>query len=502
MTTYYTATTGDNGGAGTIGDPWQTIQYGYDQLSPGDTLIVRGGTYVEQVDMNTPGSAGNWIIIQQYLEEVVTVDGEAGVGGLNNGLPTGAFGGYDPVSGKGFKWDGLIDMTADYNKLIGIDVYRSLGRGIRTFGGDNIEMSKCDVSYSREGGILVGDDTDSDSILLKGLTVYRNCDFATYSRSSGVLDWPGAITVKRSDNVTIQNCLVYENWGEGLIVGVGHADNVEVYDSEFYDNYALQIYVDHGVGVTIERNLVWHSNSSEFYRGGTPSAGIVIENESWLGGTHLSSGITVKNNLIAGCGPGMALWCDIYAASDIAWINNTLIDCDEGGMYIIGKSDQSNLRFKNNLIYQTTGYAITVGVAAGFVFSHQCYYGGGTVDGDAVSGDDVTSDPLLDRTGSMNPGELVSSFFMIDNVGSPCINAGLDDADDPAVDYFALPRTGDPDMGGHEYAAAGPYASATLAGSALLSAVGGLVPVPPVSSPSGLAGSIVVTITEKDELSV
>jgi len=44
-TAYYVATDGDNGNAGTFAEPWATWEYGFGQLSSGDTLYIRGGTY-------------------------------------------------------------------------------------------------------------------------------------------------------------------------------------------------------------------------------------------------------------------------------------------------------------------------------------------------------------------------------------------------------------------------------------------------------------------------
>jgi hypothetical protein len=42
---YYISPTGNNAGNGAIGAPWATFDYAIDQLNPGDTLHVRGGTY-------------------------------------------------------------------------------------------------------------------------------------------------------------------------------------------------------------------------------------------------------------------------------------------------------------------------------------------------------------------------------------------------------------------------------------------------------------------------
>ena len=47
--TFYVATYGDDANAGTEELPFQTIQRGAWALSAGDTLIVRGGTYLESL---------------------------------------------------------------------------------------------------------------------------------------------------------------------------------------------------------------------------------------------------------------------------------------------------------------------------------------------------------------------------------------------------------------------------------------------------------------------
>jgi hypothetical protein len=75
-TSYYVATTGDDGDAGTIGAPFATIQKGVDMLSAGDTLYIRGGTYDEEVKLVAlTGTSANRITITDYNDETVTLDG-------------------------------------------------------------------------------------------------------------------------------------------------------------------------------------------------------------------------------------------------------------------------------------------------------------------------------------------------------------------------------------------------------------------------------------------
>ena len=68
MAEYYVATNGNNGWPGTIGQPWRDIQYGYNQISAGDILHIRGGTYTEGImTFDTSGaSSGNELHVRAY----------------------------------------------------------------------------------------------------------------------------------------------------------------------------------------------------------------------------------------------------------------------------------------------------------------------------------------------------------------------------------------------------------------------------------------------------
>ena len=87
MATYYVATTGDNGNAGTIGSPWADWYYGFEQLVAGDILYIRGGTYTTckgsiggnnrygvYID-NVDGTSGSHITVSNYLDEMPILDG-------------------------------------------------------------------------------------------------------------------------------------------------------------------------------------------------------------------------------------------------------------------------------------------------------------------------------------------------------------------------------------------------------------------------------------------
>lgn len=51
--TYYMATTGNDAASGTIGAPWQTLQFSTTNIAAGDTLYIRGGVYTGADNMTT-----------------------------------------------------------------------------------------------------------------------------------------------------------------------------------------------------------------------------------------------------------------------------------------------------------------------------------------------------------------------------------------------------------------------------------------------------------------
>ena len=74
---YYVSSSGtNNASCGAIGAPCQTIQYALDnKIGAGDRLYIRGGTYRETITITNDGTDGNLITIQNYPNEVVTIDG-------------------------------------------------------------------------------------------------------------------------------------------------------------------------------------------------------------------------------------------------------------------------------------------------------------------------------------------------------------------------------------------------------------------------------------------
>lgn len=77
--TYYVATTGSDSNPGTEGRPWLTIQKAANTVDPGDTVIVKDGTYTDTnsdgrvVYLKRGGTSSNWITFrsENYLGAVI-----------------------------------------------------------------------------------------------------------------------------------------------------------------------------------------------------------------------------------------------------------------------------------------------------------------------------------------------------------------------------------------------------------------------------------------------
>ena len=85
---YYVSTTGDDNNLGTETTPWRTISHGVTQITAGDTLYIRGGTYQEMVIIDVDGTEFNPILISGFPGEEVVIDGKG------NTLPEHGSGAY------------------------------------------------------------------------------------------------------------------------------------------------------------------------------------------------------------------------------------------------------------------------------------------------------------------------------------------------------------------------------------------------------------------------
>ena len=72
---YYVSTSGDDSASGTEDEPLRTINCALGRVAPGDTVLVRGGSYHEFVRPTVSGERGRVITLAACPGETVKIDG-------------------------------------------------------------------------------------------------------------------------------------------------------------------------------------------------------------------------------------------------------------------------------------------------------------------------------------------------------------------------------------------------------------------------------------------
>jgi len=444
--TFHVSPNGSDLWPGSSSQPWRTIQHAVNRLSAGDALIVRAGTYVEAVTVSCSGTAANRIYI--LCQPGAVLDGQVGVASLNSGLPGGAVGLTDPVSGKIFTYHALLQISGDYVTLNGLEVIRSRGRGIEVHrAGDRptgVVIQNCVVHDIRAGGIRL---TDADHVTVDSCRVYDCSNFATYNRAATTLNWPGACVMQNSSYCTWSNNEVYHNWGEGMHTGQYGCTHGVYRGNIVWDNYALGIYIGRAQHMLVERNLLYYSSDTTYYRGSGPCHGIIVNDENHTG--RMSSRyITIQNNIVVGYGRGIGAWMAKFGPlRDVSYLHNTVVNSVDYGIAFIGR-DFSNVVVKNNLV-RTGGTGAMVSFAGGDGITFDCNNWSHPPAPAAVGPHDIVSDPLLvDPDHALTGGDIKAGWYRL-TAKSP----GVRQAAVTLVgeDFWGTERTLLPDVGAHEY---------------------------------------------------
>jgi len=230
---------GDDAAAGSVEDPWRTLQHAADSVLPGDTVVVQKGTYREEVKLGRSGEAELPITFVAASEAVV-LDGGDELGG--------AFtidGGTSYVRLEGFRlrnyrvWNISLEGANRDIVIAGIDssggevgIHMTLGEHGKPEQGpvENLTIRDSDLHDHHFGGI---DCTPGpcNNLLISNVRVHHNGEAGEWGADG--------IAVEMGEEIVIDGCQVYENGGDGIDLNSrdeGPVSGIEVRGCQVWDN--------------------------------------------------------------------------------------------------------------------------------------------------------------------------------------------------------------------------------------------------------------------------
>jgi PKD repeat protein len=485
MTVYYVdGNNGNNNNNGrALTAAFATIARGAQAAtSPGDIVYVldKTGGYYEEIDITAQGTSANPITFQAYSGHTPYMDGGA-TGNSNDNLPagnvteehvptTGYYVNGDPIpehiqqqyAGRGAKSQGLLDFIgAKYIVWDGIDVKRSGGRGIRMFNGaENITVKNVDITEPRSTAVLIY----SDYVRCENVYVQDGMNFAPFRRAPSQVNSTGAFVIQNS-NITLSGCTIDVNWGEHIYITAltSIVSNVLISDCTFFDSMG-PLHVHGNIqNITIERCYFYRSATTPHFLNGE---GInVVGLEPPYGTVVAPKNVTIRNCIFSNL-------CSTASGSiniapnhgsplmeNYTIANNTIINAEGAAFKTWGTANVKNLKFLNNIIYQTGSNARTnVSFVNTAEVTADYNYWSSAPDNAFTSGaNDVISatSPVVNYQHNPARGQHDANNFRLSS-SSSAINAGTNLSANFSDDYFGNVRGATWDIGAHEYNGAAP----------------------------------------------
>lgn len=297
--TYYVATNGNNNNPGTANAPWRTLQYAVDAIAPGDTILVKSGTYVG-CRIGKSGQVG----------AVKTLKAEPGAAVLINAPgPSNAHSSNIEIE--------LFDSTVSYWVIDGFEVANSPHHGIDIRITSHITVQNCYTHHNgtptvRGDGIFL---SFSDYPLIQYNETSFNSEHGIYHSNSG--DHPTIRGNRSHDNAA---CGMHFNGdlsqgGDGIISFAVIEKNI-IYENGVKGGSGINC---DGVSDSIIRNNLLYNNHA---------SGISLYAIDAAEGSSRNK--VYNNTIIQAAG---ARWCVNIPASD-------------------GVANPTGNIIKNNILYQ------------------------------------------------------------------------------------------------------------------------------------------------------
>jgi parallel beta-helix repeat protein len=288
--TYFVATNGSDGGAGSSAAPWRTLQHAVDSVKPGDVIEVETGTYAG-CRIGNSGTASAPITLEAAPGAAVTVNAPGASNKHGSDIEVENF------SGTVSYWtiQGLTVQNAPTNA--GIDIRVT----------SHITVQNCTCTGNNNWGIFLA--FSDYPVIQNNVCANSKNQHGIYDSNSG--DYPTITgnTVYGNKDCGIELNGDVSQGGDGIITGAVITRNI-VYNNGSAGGAAINC--DGVQGSLIENNLLYNNFASGIalfqIDGGGPSSGNLVENNTvvmassksrWaLTITNGSTGNTVLTNIL------------------------------------------------------------------------------------------------------------------------------------------------------------------------------------------------------------
>jgi hypothetical protein len=373
-------------------------------LSPGEELVLRGGTYLfdENITLSANGTQGQPIVVR-------------------------AKAGENPILTQATNQQNVIEVNGSSHLVIRGIKFTGGSHGIRLINSDFITIEDCEVYET--GDVAISANSGGT---YEGLRILRNHIHHTNGTGEGM--YLGC----NNDNCRIANSLIEGNYvhhtnrstvsqGDGIEIKEGSYGNV-IRDNVIHDTHypGILVYSTAGNGPSnvIERNVIWNVNDNT---------------------VQMAADTIFRNNVVLG---NVAMQSHQSGSpSNIEFVHNTVISSGNA----LGVRDVSGpVLIANNAIY---ALGTAVQLISGDIAQVQIT---GNVGEGGISG---TSSGYSDGNGIAN--DLLNGHYEgrppIDpfpTVGSALIGSGNTDHI-VADDFNGTPRSGSADVGAYKFDAGG-----------------------------------------------